>query len=121
MSKQNSVQCTEACVLGGVIRHHLKLFLWGYIIGSAYGNNPHNIDELKTNISNTTADISPIALQAVSMDMFHHAGYVCNMLLHPSRTFCDKMYYKHLTVNKVLVLKNHHTAHTSLARMVLAL
>jgi len=39
------------------ICHHQILFLWGYVKDSACRNNPRNLDELKTNITSTTADI----------------------------------------------------------------
>jgi hypothetical protein len=53
--------------------HHEILLLWSYVKYNAYHNNTRNLDESKPNISNITADISPVALQAVSMDMFRRA------------------------------------------------
>jgi hypothetical protein len=49
------------------------VFLWGYVKDNAYRNNPGSLDELKTNISNIIARISPVALQAVSADMLRLA------------------------------------------------
>jgi hypothetical protein len=48
------------------------VILWVYIKDNAYHDNPHNM-ELKTNISNITADITLMLLQAVSVNMLHHA------------------------------------------------
>jgi hypothetical protein len=48
-------------------------FLWGYIKDNAYHNNSRNLDELKTNISNIITDISLMMLQAVTVNMLHHA------------------------------------------------
>jgi hypothetical protein len=45
------------------------IFLWAYTKDTAYCNNPHNFNELKTNVSSIIADISPFMLQAVSMNM----------------------------------------------------
>jgi hypothetical protein len=42
-----------------------RIFIWGYITGNPYCNNAHNMQELKTNISNITASTSPMTLQAV--------------------------------------------------------
>jgi hypothetical protein len=42
-----------------------------YIQGNAYHNSPCNVDELKANRSDITADISPMMLQAVCMNMLH--------------------------------------------------
>jgi hypothetical protein len=48
--------------------------LWGYIKDNAYRNIPCNVDELKTNVSKTTADISPMALQEISTNTLRRAG-----------------------------------------------
>lgn len=45
--------------------------LRGYIEDNAYSNNPHDLDELK--INDITADISPMTLQAVPRNIWHHA------------------------------------------------
>jgi hypothetical protein len=47
-------------------------FLWGYIKDSAYDNNACNLDERKASISNIVADISPVTLQALSVNMLRH-------------------------------------------------
>jgi hypothetical protein len=45
----------------------------GFINDSDYRRNPRSPDEVKTNVSNITADISPMALQAMSTDMLRCA------------------------------------------------
>jgi hypothetical protein len=47
-----------------VLRYFSSL-LSNYIKDSAHRSNPRNLDELNANMSNMTADISPMALQAV--------------------------------------------------------
>jgi hypothetical protein len=42
------------------------------------------------------------------------------MLVHAFKSFCSKMYWKRLTLNKLLFQKNHYTPHTSFAKMALA-
>jgi hypothetical protein len=51
-----------------------RLFLRSYSTDSAHRNNPRNLDELETDISNTITDISPTTLRAVSTNMLHRAG-----------------------------------------------
>jgi hypothetical protein len=46
-----------------------RFFLWGYIRLCLL----HNLNELKTSISNITADISSMMMQALSMNMLHRA------------------------------------------------
>jgi hypothetical protein len=67
-------------------------------------NNPRSVDELTSSISSITAEISPIALQAAHTNML---GCVCSTLSELCVTLNT------LLRNKVLVLKIHHTAHTS--------
>jgi hypothetical protein len=50
------------------ICHKPYSFLRGYIRENAYRNSPRNQEEPDTNLSDTIADISPMALQAVSTD-----------------------------------------------------
>jgi hypothetical protein len=80
-----------------------RFFLRDYIKDNAYRNNPRNVDELKTSMSNIMNDISPMALQAVSTDMLLRAR-LC-MLVHTFIPFCNKIYCKRLTLNKVLTKK----------------
>jgi hypothetical protein len=58
-----------------------NFFLSSYIKDSASCNNPQNLNELKTSISSIITDISPIMLEAVSINLLHqvqlymqHAG-----------------------------------------------
>ncbi|XP_039283421.1 uncharacterized protein LOC120351176 isoform X3 [Nilaparvata lugens] len=44
-------------------------FLWGYIKSEAFKDNPHNIDELKANITDLITNISNITLKKVSANM----------------------------------------------------
>jgi hypothetical protein len=49
--------------------------------------------------------------------------YMCNMLMHTFRTFCRKIYCKHIRRNFELIFcikQNHHTAHMSFAEIALA-
>jgi hypothetical protein len=46
--------------------------------------------------------------------------YICSILVHPFKTFVNKMYCKQLTLNKVIVSKNYHMAHMH-AKISLAL
>jgi hypothetical protein len=39
-----------------------RIFLYSNIKDNAYCNKPCNLDELKTNVSNTTGDTSPMML-----------------------------------------------------------
>ena len=43
--------------------------LWGNLNGKVYSNNPHAIEELKTNIRNTIAEITPNGLAKVAGNM----------------------------------------------------
>jgi hypothetical protein len=47
-----------------------------------------NLYELKTNVSNITVNISPTALQAVTIKMNAVLPYVCDTLVHTFTTFC---------------------------------
>jgi hypothetical protein len=80
--------------------HLPDFFLWGYIQDSAHCNNPCNLYELKTSISNTAADNSPLVLQAVSTNILHHAWL---WIQHAGASFCSRMYCKQLTLDKDLV------------------
>jgi hypothetical protein len=60
-----------APTLAGIVT--TRFCVWGYIKDNAYCNNPCNVDELKTNISNITANISPMKFQEVSTNMLYHA------------------------------------------------
>jgi hypothetical protein len=48
-------------------------FLWGYTEDNAYPINPCNLHDLKVNISNISADISYVALLAVSTDVLRRS------------------------------------------------
>jgi hypothetical protein len=73
-------------------------FLWDYIQDSAYCNNPHNLDELRTSIFNITANISLMVLQVCLRTSFIMLERGCNMLVYTFKSFC-----KQLTLNKHLV------------------
>lgn len=49
------------------------LFLWGYINVSAHRNSPRDLDELKTYISNITADVSLMTLRVGPKNMLRRA------------------------------------------------
>jgi hypothetical protein len=63
---------------------HRFIFLWGI----AYRSNPGNLDELETNLSNITADISLMTFRALSTNairlvrlcMLHAGAYFHNCL-----------------------------------------
>ena len=46
-------------------------YLWGNLMGKVYSNNPHTIEELKTNIHN--AEITPNELAKVAGNMLKRA------------------------------------------------
>ena len=48
-------------------------YLWGNLNGKAYSNNPHTIEELKTNIRNTILEITPTELAKVAQNMLKRA------------------------------------------------
>jgi hypothetical protein len=47
------------------------LMLWGHISDNAYQNNPCNLDEVTTNISNITYDIAP---KKAACNVYKHAS-----------------------------------------------
>ena len=48
-------------------------YLWGNLKGRVYSNNPHTIEELKTNIHNAIAEITPKKLAKVAGNMLKRA------------------------------------------------
>lgn len=81
--------------------HHQTLFCWSYNKDNAYHKNLYNLDELETKIFSIIADISPMAMQAVCTNMLCHAQLCMQYTGAFFQNFCNKMYYKCLTLNKV--------------------
>jgi hypothetical protein len=70
-------------------------------------NNPRSEDELTSSIASIIAEISPIALQSAHTNML---GCVCSTL---SELYVTRCTLNILLRSKVLVLKIHHTAHST--------
>jgi hypothetical protein len=83
------------------ICHHQIFFLWVYIKDSAYRNNPRSWNELKTNITNIIADISPMMLQAMSVYMHRRARLCMQYDGAHFQFFRNKMYYEYLILKKL--------------------
>lgn len=58
---------TLALKLAGFVT--TRYFLFDYINANAYHNNQDNLDELKADTSNISAEISPTTLQAMATSM----------------------------------------------------
>ena len=48
-------------------------YLWGYLKGKVYEQNPHSIDELKDNIRNCISSITQVELERVFLNMLNRA------------------------------------------------
>jgi hypothetical protein len=75
------------------------IFLRACTKDSSYHNNSHNLDELNTIVSS----ISPSIVQAVSVNMLFGAQLCKDPAGEHFQNFCNKIYFKHLTLNRVLV------------------
>ena len=52
---------------------YLRFYLWGNLKGKVYSNNPHTIEELKTNIHNAIAENTTNELAKVAGNMLKRA------------------------------------------------
>ena len=48
-------------------------YFWGNLNGKVYSYNPHTIEELKTNIHNTIAEITPTELAKIAGNLLKRA------------------------------------------------